>query len=57
MELAQRGVRKLTVICPAFVADCVELELVPCINDHPAWIDVLAGWVAAFEKQGEIAFA
>ncbi|MBV1908040.1 MAG: ferrochelatase, partial [Kangiellaceae bacterium] len=20
------------------------LRLIPCLNDHPAWIDVLAGW-------------
>jgi len=76
-ELAQRGVRKLTVICPAFVADCVEtleeigirgkevflkaggeeFELIPCINDHPAWIDALAGWVEAFEQSGEVVLA
>jgi len=73
-ELAASGVRKLSVICPAFVADCVEtleeigirgkevflkaggeeFELIPCINEHPAWIDALAGWVAAFERQGEV---
>jgi ferrochelatase len=68
-ELAQRGVRELSVICPAFIDDCVEtleeigirgreiflanggkqFNLVPCINDHPAWIDALAKWVNAFE--------
>lgn len=76
-ELASRGVRRLKVICPAFVADCVEtleeigirgrsvfmeaggeeFELVPCLNDHPAWIDALAAWVHAFENRGETAFA
>lgn len=76
-ELAGRGVRRLKVICPAFVADCVEtleeigirgrsvfmeaggeeFELIPCLNEHPAWVDALAGWVDAFEKRGEIAFA
>ncbi|QYK51863.1 MAG: ferrochelatase [Anaerolineales bacterium] len=76
-ELAASGVRKLSVICPAFVADCVEtleeigirgkevfleaggeeFELIPCINEHPAWIDALAGWVAAFERQGEVVLA
>ena len=60
-ELAAKGVKKLKVICPAFVADCLEtieeigmqgaedfqaaggesLELVPCMNDHPAWIRAL----------------
>lgn len=69
-ELAGRGVRRLKVICPAFVADCVEtleeigirgrevflqaggedFELIPCVNEHPAWVDALAGWVAGFER-------
>ncbi len=64
IELAQSGVKKVLVICPAFVTDCLEtleeiairgeevfkqaggqsLELVPCMNDHPAWVDVLADW-------------
>ena len=57
-----RGIRRLAVISPAFVADCLEtLEelgmrgresfmhaggteytLVPCLNDHPLWIEALA---------------
>ena len=64
IELARSGVKKVLVICPAFVTDCLEtleeiairgeevfkeaggqsLELVPCMNDHPAWVDVLADW-------------
>jgi protoporphyrin/coproporphyrin ferrochelatase len=56
-----RGVRKLLVMCPAFVADCLEtleeiglrgresfleaggkeLTLIPCLNEHPAWLDAL----------------
>jgi ferrochelatase len=60
--LAGRGVRKLAVICPSFVADCLEtleeigirgrntfreaggesLTLVPCLNTHPVWLDVLS---------------
>ena len=60
-ELARRGVKRLAVCCPAFVADCLEtieeigmrgreifleaggeaFELVPCLNDHPAWIDAV----------------
>jgi ferrochelatase len=59
--LGKAGVRKLLVICPAFVADCLEtieeiglrgretflragggeLTLIPCLNDHPAWIAAL----------------
>jgi ferrochelatase len=61
VRLAQSGVRKLLVICPAFVSDCLEtLEeigigvrerflaaggkefgLIPCLNDHPLWIETL----------------
>ncbi|AYN93511.1 ferrochelatase [Pseudomonas sp. LTJR-52] len=60
-ELAAQGVKRLLVMCPAFVADCIEtleeigmrgkeqfeeaggqeLVLVPCLNDHPAWVDAL----------------
>ncbi len=63
--LAQKGVKKLLVMCPAFVTDCLEtleeiqiqgeeefraaggesLTLVPCLNDHPAWVSELAGWL------------
>lgn len=62
VELARRGVRRLAVYCPAFVADCLEtleevgiraaeaftaaggeaLQLVPGLNDHPAWVHALA---------------
>ncbi|MBC9251926.1 ferrochelatase [Pseudomonas alcaligenes] len=60
-ELAKAGVKKLLVMCPAFVADCIEtleeigdrgreqfqqaggeeLVLVPCLNEHPQWVDAL----------------
>ena len=56
-----RGVKRLLVICPAFVADCLEtveeigirgretflaagggeLTLIPCLNEHPQWLDAL----------------
>jgi len=59
IELARSGVRDLMVICPGFVADCLEtideigyvgqeqfrsaggdtLQLVPCLNDRPQWIE------------------
>jgi len=59
--LAKAGIRKLLVICPSFVADCLEtleeiglrgreiflaaggeeLELIPCLNTHPFWIEAL----------------
>lgn len=61
-QLGTSGVRRLLVICPAFVADCLEtleeigvgghdrflaaggeeFRLVPCLNDNPTWIQVLA---------------
>ncbi|NIR67565.1 MAG: ferrochelatase, partial [candidate division Zixibacteria bacterium] len=61
-RLAQSGVKKLLVMCPAFVSDCLEtleeiglrgkeaflqnggkeFQLIPCLNDHPLWIDHLA---------------
>ncbi|MCH8992621.1 MAG: ferrochelatase, partial [Acidobacteria bacterium] len=67
VRLANQGVRRLLVICPAFVADCLEtleeigirgqdafleaggeeLQLVPCLNDHPRWIETLAGWCSS----------
>jgi len=63
-ELAQAGTKKVLVICPAFVTDCLEtleeiairgqevfieaggdeLNLIPCLNDSSAWVDVLATW-------------
>ncbi|MBI4557770.1 MAG: ferrochelatase [Candidatus Hydrogenedentes bacterium] len=61
-ELPGKGVRRLAVLCPAFVADCLEtleeiglrardtflhaggeaFQLVPSLNDHPAWVNALA---------------
>ncbi|APJ03585.1 ferrochelatase [Silvanigrella aquatica] len=61
-ELAQKGVKRIAVMCPAFVADCLEtleeikirakeqwlslggedLTLVPSLNSHPYWSDVVA---------------
>ncbi len=66
-ELAQNGVKKVLVICPSFVTDCLEtleeieirgnevfieaggesLTLVPCLNDNPDWVKVLAYWCKA----------
>ena len=65
--LAGRGIKRLVVLCPAFVTDCLEtleeigirgkevfleaggesLELVPCLNVAPAWVEVLASWIEA----------
>jgi protoporphyrin/coproporphyrin ferrochelatase len=61
-ELAEQGVKRCVVLCPAFVADCLEtleeiaeegreiflehggeeLRVVPCLNDHPAFVEAMA---------------
>lgn len=58
VQLAERGVKDLAVICPTFAIDCLEtldeigskasdvfrsaggaqLQLIPCLNDHPIWV-------------------
>lgn len=63
--LGRQGVKRLLVICPAFVSDCLEtleeiqvegkhtfegaggehFAQIPCLNEHPAWVDVLVGFV------------
>jgi ferrochelatase len=70
VRLAQAGVKKLLVICPAFVSDCLEtleeiglrgrqlfreaggeeLTLIPCLNEHPAWLAALEKWIRDFES-------
>jgi ferrochelatase len=61
VRLAGSGVKKLLVICPAFVSDCLEtleeiamrghetfiaaggaeFALIPCMNEHPRWLEAL----------------
>ena len=61
VRLAQEGKKKMMVICPAFVSDCLEtieeigmrgcedflkasgkeFTRIPCMNEHPLWIDAL----------------
>lgn len=61
-ELPKKGVKKLVVMTPAFVSDCLEtleeiamegkeefleaggesFTAVPCMNEHPAWIQFMA---------------
>jgi ferrochelatase len=70
VRLARAGVKRLLVICPAFVADCLEtleeisvagkesflhaggasFQQIPCLNDHRAYIDFLAGRVEAWRQ-------
>ena len=60
-RMGESGVKKLLVMCPAFVSDCLEtleeiamrghetftqagggdLTLIPCMNEHPRWLDAL----------------
>ena len=60
-RLAESGVKRMLVICPAFVSDCLEtleeiairgretfleaggdqLTLIPCMNEHPRWLEAL----------------
>ena len=67
VQLAQSGVKRLLVLCPAFVSDCLEtleeigmrgrdsfvkaggtsLRLVPCMNEHPMWIEALERMVTS----------
>lgn len=67
-RLAAAGVKRLLVICPAFVSDCLEtieeigmrgretflhaggtqFDLIPCLNEHPAWIATLVQMVNRF---------
>jgi len=72
-RLASQGVKKLLVICPAFVSDCLEtleeiglrgresflaaggrdFALIPCLNEHPAWLDALQQMVGRFAPPEE----
>lgn len=65
-EMPQQGIRRLLVVCPAFVSDCLEtleeirvegresfmeaggeyFEQIPCLNNHPAWVDLLVRRIA-----------
>jgi ferrochelatase len=68
VRLAQEGKKKMLVICPAFVSDCLEtieeigmrgcadfmaasgkeFTRIPCMNEHPKWIDALEKMVGQF---------
>jgi ferrochelatase len=74
--LPDRGVRRLAVACPAFVADNLEtleeigiagrerflaaggesFQLIPCLNDAAAWVEVLAGWCVGDEQSDAARF-
>jgi ferrochelatase len=70
VEFPKRGIKKLLVICPAFVSDCLEtieeinmrgretflhaggkeFAQIPCLNEHPLWIDALGKMAGKFLK-------
>ena len=72
VRFAKAGVKNMLVICPAFVADCLEtleeiairgketfteaggenLTLIPCMNEHPRWLDALETMVRRNFSQG-----
>lgn len=67
-RLAKEGVKKILVMCPAFVSDCLEtieeigmrgkesfvqaggkeFTRIPCLNEHPLWIEALQKWIVDF---------
>jgi len=67
-RLPREGYKRVVVMSPAFVADCLEtieelgirgretflaaggtsFQLIPCLNEHPAWIGVLETMVRKF---------
>ena len=73
-RLAKEGVKKLLVICPAFVSDCLEtleeirirgreaflqaggqeLIQIPCLNEHPLWIETLERMIVNFVERGQV---
>ncbi len=68
VRLPGEGIKRLLVICPAFVSDCLEtleeiamrgrdtflqaggrdFALIPCLNEHPLWIQTLEKMVSLF---------
>ena len=72
-RLAQEGKKRMLVICPAFVSDCLEtieeigmrgcqdfmaasgkeFTRIPCMNEHPAWIEALVNMAARFTAGGK----
>lgn len=67
-SLPKRGIKRVKVVCPSFITDCIEtleeigiraretflnaggenLDLIPCLNDYPLWIDAITSWINDF---------
>jgi protoporphyrin/coproporphyrin ferrochelatase len=74
VRLAKEGKKRLVVMCPSFVADCLEtleeismtgretflsaggeqFSVIPCPNDHPAFVDFLANRVRKWLADGTL---
>jgi ferrochelatase len=72
-RLAKAGKKRMVMLCPAFVSDCLEtieeigmrgrdtfleaggteFRLVPCLNEHPLWLQALQHMVQRF-VQGQL---
>jgi ferrochelatase len=72
-RLASEGKKRMLVICPAFVSDCLEtleeigirgrdtfiqsggsdLKLIPCLNEHPLWLETLESMIREFAPVDE----
>lgn len=70
-KFAGQGIKRLLVMCPAFVSDCLEtleeigirgketflsaggseFNLIPCLNEHPLWIEALAKMIGRFSQK------
>jgi protoporphyrin/coproporphyrin ferrochelatase len=68
VRLPAQGKKRLFVICPAFVSECLEtleeigirgrdsfmsaggnsFAQIPCLNEHPLWLDALEGMILRF---------
>lgn len=68
VRFPKEGKKKLLVICPAFVSDCLEtleeigmrgretfmeaggesFAQIPCLNEHPLWLEALSAMISAF---------
>lgn len=73
-RLGHEGVKRVKIICPAFVTDCLEtleeiaeegkalfleaggeqFDLIPCLNEHPAWIEFLLHRIEAWQADGSV---
>jgi ferrochelatase len=73
LRFASQGIKRMLVICPAFVSDCLEtleeigirgresfinaggaeLTQIPCLNEHPLWIETLEKMIGDFAGNAE----